>query len=113
MHDVSLIIPAKKEPNALPMVLEEINKIKLSCEIIIIIEKSDVETYKVAKKFNCKIIFQSGRGYGNAIIEGVMASNTKYSCIFYADGSTDLDNNTSVEASLAGAVATISIGKAF
>ena len=89
MHDVSLIIPAKKEPNALPMVLEEINKIKLSCEIIIIMDKSDVETYKAAKKFNCKIIFQSGRGYGNAIIEGILESNTKYSCIFYADGSTD------------------------
>ena len=86
MHDVSLIIPAKQEPNALPLVLEEINKIKLSCEIIIIMEKSDVETYKAAKQFNCKIIFQSGRGYGNAIIEGILASNTKYSCIFYADG---------------------------
>ena len=36
-----------------------------------------------------KIIFQTGRGYGNAIIEGLKQSNTLYSCIYYADGSTD------------------------
>ena len=39
--------------------------------------------------FDCKIVFQSKKGYGNAIIEGLKKSKSKFSCIFYADGSTD------------------------
>ena len=52
-------------------------------------DKNDNDTFEAAKNFNCKILFQSKKGYGNAIIEGIQATNTKYSCIFYADGSTD------------------------
>ena len=43
----------------------------------------------ISKNYNCKIIFQTGMGYGNAIVEGIKHSKTTYSCIFYADGSTD------------------------
>tara|TARA_B100000941_G_scaffold66525_1_gene44394 strand:- start:628 stop:1311 length:684 start_codon:yes stop_codon:yes gene_type:complete len=89
MNEITLIIPAKKEPNALPIVLEEL-KIKYpDIVIFIVIDKTDHETLNSIKKYNCKIIFQNGRGYGNAIIEGLKQSNTLYSCIYYADGSTD------------------------
>ena len=89
MKNITLIIPAKNEPNALPLVLTEIKELNLDVQIIIILDKNDLETINAAKKFDCEIIFQTKKGYGNAIIEGIKNSQTKYSCIFYADGSTD------------------------
>ena len=89
MNNITLIIPAKKEPNALPIVLDEL-KIKYpDIKIFIVMDKDDYETLKSIKSYGCKIIFQTGRGYGNAIREGLEQSNTLYSCIYYADGSTD------------------------
>jgi glycosyltransferase involved in cell wall biosynthesis len=89
MENITLIIPAKEEPSALPMVLDEIKKKNLSFKILVIIHKSDTETYEAIKSYDCEVLFQTQRGYGNAIIEGINHSKTKYSCIFYADGSTD------------------------
>ena len=89
MEDITLIIPAKEEPNALPMVLDEIKKKKLNLKILVIIHSSDTKTYESVKTYDCEVLYQTKRGYGNAIIEGINHSKTKYSCIFYADGSTD------------------------
>ena len=61
---------------------------------IIILEETDKETIESIKNFNCKIVFQSGHGYGNALIDGIKNVETEYLCIFNADGSfkpTDLN----------------------
>lgn len=89
MNEITLVIPAKEEPNALPIVLNEIKKMNLPVNILIIIGKEDTKTLEAIKGFNCEILFQSKKGYGNAIIEGINSVKTKYCCIFYADGSTD------------------------
>ena len=60
-----------------------------SYNIIIILEKSDVKTLEAIKNFECKIVYQSGKGYGNALIEGIKNVETNYLCIFNADGSFD------------------------
>ena len=44
MNEITLVIPAKEEPNALPMVLNEIKKMNLGVNILIIIGKEDVKT---------------------------------------------------------------------
>jgi len=85
MKNLTLIIPAKKEAASLPKVLEEIKS--LECKIIVILEASDVETINATKNFKCKIIFQSDKGYGNALIDGINNVETEYLCIFNADGS--------------------------
>ena len=89
MDDITLIIPAKEEPKALPLVLNELDKQELRYKIIIIMDKNDRETFEAVNKYDCNILFQSKKGYGNAIIEGISSCETKYSCVFYADGSTD------------------------
>ncbi len=89
MKEITLIIPAKKEPNALPIVLNELKRNYPTINILIIMQKNDQETFEAIKNYDCKIIFQTGMGYGNAIVEGIKHSKTTYSCIFYADGSTD------------------------
>ena len=85
MKNLTLIIPAKKESASLPKVLEEIKNYE--CKVIIILENTDTETINAAKNFNCKIIHQSDKGYGNALIEGMSNVETEYLCIFNADGS--------------------------
>ena len=89
MKEITLIIPAKKEPNALPIVLDELKQNYPAINILIVMQKNDKETIEAIKNYDCKVIFQTGRGYGNAIVEGIKHSKTTYSCIFYADGSTD------------------------
>ncbi len=89
MEEITLVIPAKNEPNALPMVLSEIKKMQLPVKILIIIGKDDKDTLKATDGYECNVLIQSKKGYGNAIVEGINHVKTKYSCIFYADGSTD------------------------
>jgi glycosyltransferase involved in cell wall biosynthesis len=87
VKNLTLIIPAKNESDSLPIVLNEIKN--LDCSIIIILESTDIETINATKNFNCKIVHQTGRGYGNALIEGINNVTTDYLCIFNADGSFD------------------------
>mgnify|MGYP001120513177 CR=1 FL=1 len=93
MENLTLVIPAKNEKESLPTVLEELEKYKLP--IIVVLEKNDTETINVIKKFNCKILYQNNKGYGDALIQGVNSVSTKYFCIFNADGSfnpSELEN---------------------
>lgn len=85
MKNLTLIIPAKNEEDSLPQVLEEIKNYE--CNKIVILEESDFKTIKAIKNFNCKLVYQTGRGYGNALIEGLNNVETDYTCIFNADGS--------------------------
>tara|TARA_B110000196_G_scaffold65044_1_gene54842 strand:+ start:1355 stop:2020 length:666 start_codon:yes stop_codon:yes gene_type:complete len=87
MENLTLVIPAKKEGESLPQVLEEIKNIE--CKIIVVLEETDHETINAIKNFNCKILYQSGKGYGNALIQGINNVETDYLCIFNADGSFD------------------------
>ena len=56
MKDITLVIPAKSESDSLPKVLNELKKFPV--KKIIVIPKNDILTFKSAKKYNCKIIFQ-------------------------------------------------------
>ena len=85
MKDLTLIIPAKNEPDSLPTVLDEVKN--LNCKIIIILESSDITTIDSIKSFDCELIYQSDKGYGNALIDGINNVKTDYLCIFNADGS--------------------------
>ena len=87
MKNLTLVIPTKHEKYSLPKVLKELKKFNL--KIIVIIENSDIETFNAIKSFNIEIIYQSGKGYGDAIIEGINNVKTEYLCIFNADGSFD------------------------
>ena len=85
MKNLTLIIPAKNEEESLPQVLNEIKN--YDCNVIVILEASDIKTIDSIKNFKCKILYQTGRGYGNALIEGINNVTTEYLCIFNADGS--------------------------
>jgi len=84
MYNLTLIIPAKNEKESLPKVLTELdNKYKIK----VVLKENDYETIEAIKNFNIEIIKQTGDGFGNALIEGINATDTKYFSIFNADGS--------------------------
>jgi hypothetical protein len=85
MINITLVIPAKNESESLPLVIENLKNIPV--KKIVVLEKNDLSTINSIKKFDCEIIFQSSKGYGNAIIDGINAVKTEYLCIFNADGS--------------------------
>lgn len=87
MKDLTLVIPAKFESESLPIVLNELKN--FNCEKKIILESSDIETINQIKKFDCDIIYQIKKGYGDALTTGIEKVKTKYLCIFNADGSFD------------------------
>lgn len=87
MDDLTLIIPAKNEPESLPFVLMELEKLKL--DYLIVLEEKDFVTINAIEKFKSKIIYQKNKGYGDAILLGLQNVKTKYFSIFNADGSFD------------------------
>ncbi len=87
MDDLTLVIPAKKEKESLPYVLKELEK--YTKNINVVLEESDFETINSISDFHCKIIYQKNKGYGDALIQGILSVKTKYYCIFNADGSFD------------------------
>ena len=87
MYNLTLIIPAKEEKYSLPRVLDEVKD--LNFKKLVVLAEDDFETREAVKNSDCEILFQTGKGYGNAIREGIKHATTKYIAIFYADGSTD------------------------
>ena len=87
MSDLTLIIPAKNEKESLPQVLDELIKFNLKKNIIL--EESDKPTIEAIKTYDCKIIFQDSKGYGDALKKGIETVDTEFFCIFNADGSFD------------------------
>ena len=85
MKNLTLVIPAKKESESLPVVMDELQK--YNCKKLIVLSKSDIETINSIKSYNCEILLQKNEGYGAAIIEGINKADTEYMCIFNADGS--------------------------
>ena len=89
MKNLTIVIPAKNETESLPTVLDQfVNK---DFEIFVVLEKTDTETIKSIENKNCKIIYQTKKGFGNALIEGINKSETDYFCIFNADGSMEIN----------------------
>ena len=85
MNKLTLVIPAKKESETLPRVIEQLKG--LECKILVSLPSDDIDTIESIKNFNVVIHKQTGTGYGNSLIEGINKCQTEYFCIFNADGS--------------------------
>ena len=86
MQDLTLVIPAKYESESLPIFLNEI--IDLDCKKLIVLEADDAKTINSINDFDeIELLFQNKKGYGAALIEGILKVKTNYFCIINADGS--------------------------
>lgn len=82
-NDITLVIPAKKEKDSLPIVIRELKKYHIKKIIVIPMQ----ENYSQIKDSNTIFVKQKKNGYGNALTLGINKVKTKYFCIFNADGS--------------------------
>ena len=87
MSNITLVIPAKKEKESLPKVLDELKE--YNYQILIVLEENDKETIESIKNYNYKTIYQTNKGYGDALRFGIKNVDTEFFCIFNADGSFD------------------------
>ena len=78
MKDLTLIIPAKNEKESLPKVLKELKNYDYNINVIL--EKNDIDTIESIKEFNCEIIYQINKGYGDALIQGIKQTKTDFFC---------------------------------
>ena len=85
MEHLTLVIPAKNEKESLPSVLSELKKYNL--KIIVVLEKEDLNTINSIKEYDCKILHQVNKGYGDALTQGLRNVKTNFFCFFNADGS--------------------------
>tara|TARA_B110000211_G_C13903804_1_gene475206 strand:- start:106 stop:780 length:675 start_codon:yes stop_codon:yes gene_type:complete len=85
MDNITLVIPAKFESQSLPSVLDELKD--YNYKKLIILQKDDYETINAIKNYDCEILYQKNKGYGDALITGINYTKTEYFCIFNADGS--------------------------
>ena len=90
MNDLTLIIPAKNESESLPKVIKSLKNFE--CKILVSLKENDDQTINSIKGFDINIYKQTGKGYGNSLIEGINNCKTKYFCIFNADGSFEAED---------------------
>ena len=65
MNNLTLVIPAKEESDSLPIVLKELSK--YNHHIIVSVEQDDIDTINSVKEYDCQVVYQFRKGYGNAI----------------------------------------------
>ena len=88
MNKLTLLIPANKEAESLPIFLNEL--INYNYKKMVVLQKEDEKTINSIKDFNdIQIIIQKKRGYGSALKEGLENVKTEFFCIINADGSMD------------------------
>ena len=88
MNNLTLLIPANKEAESLPIFLNEL--INYNYKKMVVLQKEDEKTINSIKDFNdIQIIIQKKRGYGSALKEGLENIKTEFFCIINADGSMD------------------------
>tara|TARA_B100000989_G_scaffold204363_1_gene154667 strand:- start:6747 stop:7427 length:681 start_codon:yes stop_codon:yes gene_type:complete len=88
VNNLTLLIPANKESESLPIFLNEL--ISYDFKKMIVLQKEDEETINSIKDFkDVELIIQKNSGYGNALKEGLENIKTEFFCIINADGSMD------------------------
>lgn len=86
MSELTLLIPANKEAESLPIFLKELEI--YNYKKLVVLQSEDKETIDSISNFNdVKICVQEKRGYGRALIEGIEKIDTEFFCIINADGS--------------------------
>lgn len=96
---LSIIIPVKNEEKNIirtyKKLVSKLMKNQINFEIIVIDDFSCDKTLKFLKKLkrkNLKILSNNYPGVGNAIKIGITNAKKKYTCIFMADASDDINN---------------------
>jgi glycosyltransferase involved in cell wall biosynthesis len=84
--NVTVVIPAYNEEQALPMVLGELKRQPAVREIVVVDNGSTDKTFGAAQRFHVKVVFEPRRGYGQACQAGMRAVAKEADVIVFLDG---------------------------
>ena len=90
MKNLTLVIPAKKEKESLPKVINELKNYDL--KILVVLEKNNLEIINSISNFNCQLVFQKKKGYGDEKGKGCNLVYNKLFCIINDDDILNLLN---------------------
>src|SRR5262245_38061401 len=87
--DLTIVIPALNEQEnlelLLPLIADSVKELQLNAELLVIDGGSQDQSRAVAQRFGARVIAQSERGYGGALIAGFAAANGPYVVTMDAD----------------------------
>jgi len=87
--DVSIIIPALNEREnlelLLPLIREVVTQLQLNAEVIVVDGGSHDDSQLVAQKLGARVVEQTERGYGGALLSGFAAANAHHVVTMDAD----------------------------
>lgn len=84
---LSIIIPTKNEQESISSIIYAIRRCVSVPKTIIVVDDSTDNTPKIATKLGCQVIQGQGKGLGQAIIDGIKASQSEIVLVMDADGS--------------------------
>jgi len=89
MPDLSIVIPALNEATnlrlLLPLIREVIDELGVRAEIIVVDGGSTDDSKLVAHQLNARVVEQSERGYGGALLAGFASASAPYVATMDAD----------------------------
>lgn len=83
--NVSVIIPACNDEDALPLVLRTLPR-EVVQDVVVVDNGSTDRTFAVAQAANVKVVFEPRRGYGQACQSGVRAIAPESDVVVFMDG---------------------------
>lgn len=93
--ELSIIIPCLNEEKTLPIVLEKahssLKRLKIQGEVIVADNGSTDKSIDIAKQYGARVVTVEAKGYGNALINGINASNATYILMADADDSYNFE----------------------
>jgi glycosyltransferase involved in cell wall biosynthesis len=93
---LSIVVPALNEEKTIAHVLKKaqksINQLKLEGEVIVADNNSTDSTCAIASEMGARIVNIKEKGYGNALIGGILAAKGQYIIMGDADDSYDFSN---------------------
>ena len=92
MAVLSIVIPAFNEQGGLPEVLDQIAKLDLDTEVIVVDDGSEDQTSEVAKQHGARVVrHATNLGYGKSLKDGIEAASSDIIAIADADGTYPLE----------------------
>ncbi len=80
--ELTILLPCLNEEKTLANVIQEIkdelNKLKVKSEILVIDNGSNDNSLEIAHKFNVRVVKEKQRGYGAALKTGIKSAKGKY-----------------------------------
>ena len=85
MSEVTVVLPAYNEEEAIGRVIDEIKALPVDCDILVVDNNSSDDTYNIATYKDVKVITEPKKGKGNAMRRAFQLVSTPYIIMMNSD----------------------------